>query len=118
VTGRRFDVTARASTYVGREWELAALKGMLERSVAGHGSVVSVIGPPGIGKSRTVAEAVAHAEALGILVFSTYCESHTSDVAFQAAIRLLRSGFGVDGWPTKRRVRGCAARLLTPIRPI
>jgi adenylate cyclase len=97
VTGRHFDMTARASTYVGREWELAALKGMLERSVAGHGSVVSVVGPPGIGKSRTVAEAIVHAEAHGMLVFSTYCESHTSDVAFQAAIRLLRSGFGVDG---------------------
>jgi adenylate cyclase len=97
VTGRHFDMAARASTYVGREWELAALKGMLERSVAGHGSVVSVVGPPGIGKSRTVAEVIAHAEQLGMLVFSTYCESHTSDVAFQAAIRLLRSGFGVDG---------------------
>jgi adenylate cyclase len=97
LTGGHVDVSTRASTYVGREWELAALNGMLERSVAGHGSVVSVVGPPGIGKSRTVAETIAHAEALGMLVFSTYCESHTSDVAFQAAVRLLRSGFGVDG---------------------
>jgi adenylate cyclase len=97
VTGRHFDMSASVSTYVGREWELAALKAILKRSVAGHGSVVGVVGPPGIGKSRTVAEAVAHAEALGMRVFSTYCESHTSDVAFQAAIRLLRSGFGVDG---------------------
>ena len=42
-----------------------------------------------------------------MLVFSTYCESHTSDVAFQAANRLLRSGFGVEG--SGRRSGACAA---------
>ena len=87
----------RASAFVGREWELAALRALVERSVAGHGCVVSVVGPPGIGKSRTVAETIALAEQRGMLVFSTYCESHTSDVAFQAANRLLRAGYGVEG---------------------
>ena len=30
-------------------------------------------------------------------VFTTYCESHTSDIAFHAVARLLRAGLGVDG---------------------
>ena len=89
--------TPHASTLVGREWELTALTAMLDRSIGGHGCVASVVGPPGIGKSRTVAEIVRRAEQLGVLVFSTYCESHTSDVPFQVANRLLRSDFGVEG---------------------
>src|SRR5262249_54269547 len=44
-------------------------------------------------------------------VFSTYCESHTTDIAFQAATRLLRSGFGVEGLtdePARARLRSRA----------
>ena len=33
MTGRHFDVTARASTYVGREWELAKA---IEAGYEGH----------------------------------------------------------------------------------
>ena len=59
--------------------------------------MAGVVGPPGIGKSRIVAETVALAQRRGVQVHSTYCESHTSDVPFQAANRLLRSEFGVEG---------------------
>jgi adenylate cyclase len=97
MTGRRPETTVRSSTFVGREWELAALTAMLDRAVKGQGCAASVVGPPGIGKSRIVAETVALAQHHGVQVFSTYCESHTSDVPFQAANRLLRSGFGVEG---------------------
>ena len=46
------------------------------------GCVVGVVGPPGIGKSRLVRETVATAAARGVEVFSTYCESHASDIPF------------------------------------
>lgn len=97
VTGRRPGGPAGRSTFVGREWEMAALTAMLDRSINGHGFVVSVVGPPGIGKSRIVAEVADVAARRGVHVSSTYCESHTSDVAFQAVTRLLRSAWGVDG---------------------
>jgi class 3 adenylate cyclase len=79
------------STLVGREWELASLGAMLDRARAGRGSVVGVVGPPGIGKTRLTAEAVRLAKSLGIEVFSTFCESHESDVPFHAVARLLRA---------------------------
>ena len=97
ITGRRPETTARTSTFVGREWEMSALSAMLDRSINGHGCVVSLVGPPGIGKSRTLAEIVSLAKQRRVQVFSTYCESHTSDVPFQAATRLLRSAWGVEG---------------------
>ena len=79
------------STLVGREWELAALTAMLERSITGHGCVAAVVGPPGIGKSRIVAETAALAAVHKTEVFLTYCESHTSEVAFRAVTQLLRA---------------------------
>jgi adenylate cyclase len=84
------------TTLVGRDWELAALTAMLDRSINGHGCVASVVGPPGIGKSRIVAETAAIAASRGAQVFSTFCESHTSGVPFHASRRLLRAALGVD----------------------
>lgn len=84
-------------TFVGREWELGALKGMLDRTIRGHGCVVGVVGPPGIGKSRIVREITALATERGVDVGITVCESHTVDVPFHAAAGLLRSSAGVTG---------------------
>ena len=84
------------SSLVGRRWETAAIEAILDRSIDGHGSCISVVGPAGIGKSRIVAEATAMAASRGVPVFSTYCESHASDIPFRAVSRLLRGAFGVD----------------------
>ena len=65
---------------VGRDWELATVSGVLDRAVGGRGSVVAVVGSPGVGKSRLVGEAAALAAGRGVEVFTTYCESHTSQV--------------------------------------
>jgi class 3 adenylate cyclase len=78
------------STLVGREWELSALATMLDRSTGGRGSVVAVVGPPGIGKTRLTAEAVQLAKSRGAEVFSTFCESHATDIPFHVVARLLR----------------------------
>jgi class 3 adenylate cyclase len=85
------------STLVGRDWEMAALSAMLERSIDGRGSVVGVVGPAGIGKSRIAHEIVQQAESHGAELFSTFCESHATDVAFHAVARLLRAVGQVDG---------------------
>lgn len=83
------------SPLVGRQWELTALEAILERSIHGHGCVVGVAGPPGIGKSRLIQEVAAMAAARGVDVYSTFCESHTSELPFHAIARLLRAGLGV-----------------------
>ena len=49
------------SNLVGRRWEMSAVEGLLDRAVEGHGAVVGVVGPPGIGKSRLVREVTAMA---------------------------------------------------------
>jgi adenylate cyclase len=96
------------STLVGREGELAALAATLDRSVGGHGSVVGVVGSPGIGKTRLAREAVGLATRRGVEVFSTFCESHATDVPFRVVARLLRAVgqlSGLDHQTARARVR-------------
>ena len=96
--GDRHHTVGRAeSTLVGRRWELSAVEGLLDCAVDGHGAVVGVVGPPGIGKSRLVREVRAMAADRGVDVFTAFCESHTSQVPFHAVARLLRATTGVDG---------------------
>ena len=80
------------SNLVGRRWEMSAVEGLLDRAIDGHGAVVGVVGPPGIGKSRLVRELSAMASARGVEVFTTFCESHTSQIPFHAVARLLAGG--------------------------
>src|ERR1700682_3930531 len=81
----------------GRRWEMSAVEGLLDRAIDGHGGVVGVVGPPGIGKSRLVREGVEIANRSGGQVFTVFCESHTSQVPFHVVARLLRAATGVEG---------------------
>ena len=83
------------SSLVGRRWEMSAVEGLLDCAIDGDGAVVGVVGPPGIGKSRLVREVAAMAAARGVEVFTTFCESHTSEVPFHVVSRLLRAATGV-----------------------
>ncbi|MGO9349438.1 MAG: AAA family ATPase [Mycobacterium sp.] len=85
------------SNLVGRRWELSAVEALLDRAVDGYGAVVGVVGPPGIGKSRLVREVAETAGRRGVEVFTTFCESHTSQVPFHVVARLLRVATGVEG---------------------
>ncbi len=103
------------SNLVGRHWEMAAIEALLERAIYGHGAVVTVVGSPGIGKSRLVREASALATARGVEVFSTFCESHATDVPFRVVARLLRAATGVRGLEDAAARERMRARVRTLI---
>ncbi|OSC32317.1 cyclase [Mycobacterium vulneris] len=96
--GEGHRVAGRAeSKLVGRRWEMSAVEGLLERAIDGHGAVVGVVGPPGIGKSRLVREVAAMAAQRDLQVYAAFCESHTGQVPFHVVSRLLREATGVEG---------------------
>ena len=70
----------------------------------GNGSVVGIVGTPGIGKSRIVRGLRTLARDARVDVFTTYCEAHTTDVPFHTAAALMRAALGADG------LDGAAAR--------
>ena len=91
---------------------MAALDAIVDRAIGGRGGVVNVVGPPGIGKSRVAREAAALAAGRGVEVFWAFCESHASDIPFQAVTRLLRAGSGVadlDGEAARAQLRALAS---------
>ena len=95
-------------SFVGRRWEMAALDAMVDRAIGGRGGVVTVVGPPGIGKSRVAREVAALATSRGVEVSWAFCESHANDVPFHAVMRLLRARLGVadlDGEAARAKVR-------------
>ena len=59
------DLTRTHDTpFVGREIDLALLKGMFDKTVASSSvQLVTVVGEPGLGKSRIVAELFAYIDA-------------------------------------------------------
>jgi adenylate cyclase len=85
-----------ATTLVGRTWELGTIGSLLDEVTDGAGAVVTIAGPPGIGKTRLAREAAVTAGERGVAMFSTYCESHSGDIAFRVVIRLLRAITGVN----------------------
>ncbi|MDT5138385.1 MAG: hypothetical protein QOD58_2647 [Mycobacterium sp.] len=83
------------ATLMGRQPHMKALTELLDRSMDGHGAVVGVVGPAGIGKSRLVREATEIASARGADVFWTFCESLASGIPLHAVSGLLRQGAGL-----------------------
>ncbi len=84
------------SKLVGRSWELTTVSGILDEAIAGSGCIVNIVGPPGIGKSRLVRETAELTGGLRVPVYSTYCESHASDIPFHVVARMLRAAIGID----------------------
>jgi class 3 adenylate cyclase len=56
----RFEAASRRglTRYVGRSAEMEQIRGALDRASLGRGQVVTVVGDPGVGKSRLVWEAI------------------------------------------------------------
>ncbi|MDX2528823.1 AAA family ATPase [Streptomyces europaeiscabiei] len=59
--------------FVGRDSEMARLRDVLDRAGQGEPRAVLVAGDAGVGKSRTLAEAAAHAVGKGTAVFTGHC---------------------------------------------
>ena len=73
---------AALARFVGREEELAQLRGALERAAAGRVQAVALVGEPGIGKSRLLHEFV------GGLAPGTWHVMRVETTAQSAAIRI------------------------------
>jgi tetratricopeptide (TPR) repeat protein len=87
--------TATASTFVGRDQELAEVSDRWRRAVEGEPGLLVVSGDPGVGKSRLAAELAATARAEGALVAATRCFGMARRLALAPVADWLRNpGFG------------------------
>lgn len=75
---------------IGRDDVLTGLTGALARSAEGHGQVVVITGPAGIGKSRLVAETLLRARGAGMGSATGHCDSVERSLPFAPLVELLR----------------------------
>jgi DNA-binding winged helix-turn-helix (wHTH) protein len=77
---------AAATTFVGREQEMASLRAALDDAVAGRGRLAVLVGDAGIGKTRTADELASEARRRGIRTprSASLCRSSGSAAAARA----------------------------------
>src|SRR6516162_4224695 len=94
-SGLREALSPRTSVFVDRESELAILNNFLRQVENGHGQAVGLVGEPGIGKSRLLAEfrrQVADGRANWV---EGRCLSYGTAIPYLLALDLLRSNCGI-----------------------
>lgn len=85
------------SGFVGREHERFLLDGIFAQVLAGHGQAVTVVGEPGVGKSRLVAETSRAIAARGepVTILEGRCVSYGSLVPYLPISDIVRAHCGV-----------------------
>ena len=84
-----------ATPLIGREEEVRALGAVLDGLATGTGGVISVIGEPGVGKSRLTDEARLAAAGHGIRWLEARCLSYGAGLAYWPFLDLLRRMAGI-----------------------
>jgi class 3 adenylate cyclase/tetratricopeptide (TPR) repeat protein len=100
--------------FVGRQTELQALNEALERAATGRGQVVTIIGEPGVGKSRLLYEFIHSPLTEDWLVLETSCMSYSKDNPYLAVRNLLTAYFQIDDRDDERMVLEKVEKRLTP----
>jgi class 3 adenylate cyclase/tetratricopeptide (TPR) repeat protein len=91
-------VRRSAAPFVGRQAELELLEGLFERTLAERTvRLVTVVGEPGVGKSRFVSELAAHADARPELVIWRHgrCLPYGDGITFWALGEIVKAQAGI-----------------------
>jgi class 3 adenylate cyclase/tetratricopeptide (TPR) repeat protein len=94
----RFQVLAERglTTFVGRHAEMQQLERLKCKAQQGRGQVITIIGEPGVGKSRVVHEFARQESTSSWLVLATASLSYHSVTHYQPITGLLKTYFGVS----------------------
>ncbi len=107
----------RKTPFIGREAELAELRGVLEEAARGRGEVAMIPGEPGLGKSRLAAEASAFARDRGFLVLTGHCFEAEGAPAYGPFIEALTPLVSGSSRSSLRKVVGDDAPWLVKLLP-
>jgi serine/threonine protein kinase/tetratricopeptide (TPR) repeat protein len=96
---------AGLTPYTGREKEFGALLSSLERSLAGEGQFVVVVGDAGVGKSRLLLEFCRAIEQQSITLLQSRCQSRRTSTSYGPFIDALRNLLGLQAETTSESSR-------------
>ena len=93
-----------AAAFVNRDSELATLNNFFWRVEKGHGQAVGLVGEPGIGKSRLLAEFRRQLGDGRVTWVEGRCLSYGTAIPYLLALDLLRSNCGIAESDTRETV--------------
>ncbi len=93
--------------FVGRQREMGELKGCLEDGLSGWGRLVTLVGEPGIGKTRTAQELATYAGLRGAQVLWGRCYEEQGAPPYWPWVQAIRS-YVRDIDPEQLRSQMCA----------
>src|SRR6266478_4143151 len=94
---RGLGLWGRIGPLVGRTREIELLRSRLSSAVGGHGQLVTVVGHPGVGKSRLVWELTRGQRAPQYLLLEAQSLSYGKNTSYLPVTDLMRHYFQVDG---------------------
>src|SRR6516162_3703398 len=94
-SGLRESTSPRTAVFVNRESELAILSNFLRQVENGHGQAVGLVGEPGIGKSRLLAEFHRQIAEGRVTWVEGRCLSYGTAIPYLLVLDLLRSNCGI-----------------------
>src|SRR4030095_11112249 len=110
-------VAGGLTRFVGRDPELATLPQPLERTAAGQGQVVAVVGEAGVGKSRLLYEFVHCHHTPGWLVLESASVSYGKATPYSPVIDLLKRYSHVDEHDDTRTIQAKVTGQVLTLDP-
>jgi predicted ATPase/class 3 adenylate cyclase len=108
--------------FVGRDSEFEQLRRALSRTASGHGQVVTIVGEPGVGKSRLVWELTHFHQTHGWVIVQGGSVSYGKATPYLPVIDLLKGYFQVADHDDHRKIHEkVLGKLLTldeGLRPV
>ncbi len=106
---------AQPATFIGRRPEIGLLQGLLDRAMVGHGQIVTLVGEPGIGKSRLLHEFAQSTRAQGVVTREGRCASYGVHVPYFPVIELLQTVCDIEETDPIETVD---AKVVATLRPL
>ena len=94
-TGLRESIPLRTAAFVDRHSEAGILDGFLKQVEDGRGQAVGLVGDPGIGKSRLLAEFRSRVGDERVTWVEGRCLSYGTQIPYMLALDTLRSNCGI-----------------------
>jgi len=82
--------------FIGRRPEIELLHRLLDRAMLGQGQIVTIVGEPGIGKSRLLHEFQQSIRTQDVIALEGRCASYGSHVAYFPVMEILQTICHVD----------------------